>query len=217
MRQGRTGGNGRVQRRGGGASQAVAKAGAALLLTAALFALAGCEDVNWRGTDISDAMPALDFELIDENGQPVDEGDYAGKTTLVYFGFTHCPDVCPTALARLSAAIRELDEPTRDAVRVLFVSVDPERDSPEVLDAYTEAFGPRFIGLTGDKAALDAVTNRYRVSYRLGEPEADGSYDVDHSSAIFAFDSGGDARLLMRDTDPVDSIAADIRRLVEKG
>ncbi|MCA0976322.1 SCO family protein [Halomonas denitrificans] len=181
------------------------------------LALAGCEDANWRGTDISETMPPLDFELVSESGTRINEGDVAGDTVLVYFGFTHCPDVCPTALARLSAALRELDETVREDVTVLFVSVDPERDTPEVLKAYTEAFGPRFVGVTGDKAALDEVTNRYRVSYRLGEPEADGSYDVDHSSAIFAFDAGGDARLLMRDSDSVEAIAADIRRLAQQG
>ncbi|WP_136246921.1 SCO family protein [Halomonas borealis] len=187
-----------------------------LALTATL-ALSGCSDPNWRTTDISEIMPSLDFTLVDENGQTVDADDYLGKTTLLYFGFTHCPDVCPTTLARLTAATKQLDEDLRDDVQVLFVSVDPARDTPEVMDRYTAAFGPQFIGLSGETEQIDALTNRYRVTYSHGEKDDSGNYDVTHSSAVFAFDAEGDAQLLMRDSDPMENIVADIRRLASQG
>ncbi len=183
----------------------------------ATLALTGCSDQNWRTTDVSEIMPALDFTLVDEHGETVNAEEYLGKTTLLYFGYTHCPDVCPTTLARLSAATHRLDDAVRDDVQVLFVSVDPERDTPEIMARYTDAFGPQFIGLTGDTEQIDALTNRYRITYSHGEPDADGSYDVTHSSAVFAFDPQGDAQLLMRDSDPLDNIVADIDRLASQG
>ncbi|WP_192035033.1 SCO family protein [Halomonas sp. YLGW01] len=181
------------------------------------LSLAGCSDPNWHATDISEVMPALDLSLVNEDGKPVEEDDFLGTTTLLYFGYTHCPDVCPTSLARLTAAIKKLDEPDRDDVQVLFVSVDPERDTPAVLKRYTDVFGPQFIGLTGTTAQLHALTNRYRISYSYGEEDANGNYDVSHSSGIFAFDSEGQARLLMRDSDPIDTLVSDIRRLIAQG
>ena len=186
-----------------------------LPLVAALT-LAGCSDQNWRTTDVSEIMPPLDFSLVDEHGETVHAGDYAGKTTLLYFGYTHCPDVCPTTLARLSAATHQLDDELRDDVQVLFVSVDPARDTPEVMGQYADAFGPQFIGLTGETEQIDALTNRYRITYSYDEPDADGRYDVTHSSAVFAFDPQGDAQLLLRDSDPLDNIVADIERLASQ-
>lgn len=187
-----------------------------LPLVASLW-LVGCSDQNWRTTDISEIMPRLDFTLVDENAETVQAEHYLGKPTVLYFGYTHCPDVCPSTLSRLSAATRRLDEALRDELQVLFVSVDPTRDTPEVMDRYTEAFGPQFIGLTGDTARLDALTNRYRVGYDYGDGFPDGSYDVTHSSAVFAFDRQGQARLLIRDSDPLDNVVADLRRLAAQG
>lgn len=179
--------------------------------------LAGCEDPNWHTSDISDIMPELDLSLMNENGQQVEEDAYIGKITLLYFGYTHCPDVCPTSLARMTAAIKKLDEPARDDIQVLFVSVDPERDTPARLRQYTDVFGPQFIGLTGSTAQLDALTNRYRVSYGYGEKDENGNYDVSHSSGIFVFNEQGDARLLMRNSDPIPSMVSDLQRLMERG
>lgn len=179
--------------------------------------LAGCEDPNWHTSDISDIMPELDLSLMNENGQQVEEDAYIGKTTLLYFGYTHCPDVCPTSLARMTAAIKKLDEPARNDIQVLFVSVDPERDTPARLRQYTDVFGPQFIGLTGSTAQLDALTNRYRVSYGYGEKDENGNYDVSHSSGIFVFNEQGDARLLMRNSDPIPSMVSDLQRLMERG
>ena len=189
------------------------------LLLAGLVALllVGCSDQSWRTTDIGDIMPKLDFSLTDEEGKAVQGEDYRGKVTLVYFGYTFCPDVCPITLARLGDAIRKLDDETRDEIQVLFISVDPSRDTPEVLKRYTNAFGPEFVGLTGDKAEIDAVTNRYRVAYEYGEANENGDYLVTHSSTVFAFDREGQAQFLVRDSHPVSDVEADIKRLVAKG
>jgi protein SCO1/2 len=177
--------------------------------------LAGCGEQAWQTKDISELMPPLAFELVDENGNDVNADQFLGKSTLLFFGFTHCPDVCPTTLARLNAATQRMDEATRDDIQVLLVSVDPRRDDAETLRTYTAAFGPQFIGLTGDKEAIDELTHRYRVTYGYGEKDNNGNYDVSHSSAVFAFNDQGEARLLIRDSDPMDAVVADLERLAD--
>lgn len=177
--------------------------------------LVGCSEQEWQTKDISGLMPPLEFKLIDENGNAVNAEQFRGKTTLLFFGFTHCPDVCPTTLARLGAATKQLDDKIREDTQVLFVSVDPGRDDPETLREYTDAFGPQFVGLTGDKDALDALTRRYRVTYGYGDEDDNGDYDVSHSSAVFAFNRAGEARLLIRDSDPMDAVVSDLQRLAD--
>jgi len=179
--------------------------------------LLGCGERDWQTKDISGLMPPLAFELIDEHGNAVTAEAFRGQATLLFFGFTHCHDVCPTTLARLTAIIEGLDEEVGDKVQVLFVSVDPARDDPATLRRYTEAFGPQVTGLTGDTAALEALTRRYRVTYGYGEPDADGNYAVSHSSAVFAFNDAGQAHLLIRDSDSPNAVASDLRRLVTQG
>ncbi len=188
---------------------------AALVVLAALAA--GCGDSHpWKTKDISGLMPDLSFTLTNDNGQQVSAKDYRGKVVLMYFGYTHCPDVCPTTLARLSQAIDQLGD-AADRVRVLFVTVDPARDKLPVLKSYTAAFGPQFVGLRGDDDALKALTKRYRVTYGRGKPDDDGNYEVSHSSAVFVFDGAGKVRLMMRQQDAPDDIAADLKRLVSEG
>lgn len=181
------------------------------------IALVGCTGQDWRTTDISTVMPPLNFKLVNENGKTVTEEDYSGKATLLFFGYTHCPDVCPTTLARLMSIIKQLDKGLRDKIQVIFVSVDPARDTPETLNAYTGAFGPEFIGMTGDKAELDDVTNRYRITYSYDEPDENGNYNVSHSSAVFAFDSQGNPAFMAIQSDPTSDIKADVISLVEAG
>lgn len=188
-----------------------------VLSVLAALVMVGCSDQSWRTADVDDVMPPLDFSLVDENGDNVQAEKYLGKPTLVYFGYTYCPDVCPITLARIGNAINKLDDETRDEVQVLFISVDPNRDTPEVLKRYTRAFGPEFIGLTGEKPAIDALTNRYRVAYEYGEKNARGDYLVTHSSGVFAFDSEGQAQFLVRDSHPIADVEADIKRLIEEG
>jgi protein SCO1/2 len=190
---------------------------ATVLLSTCLL-LAGCgSDADWQTKDISGLMPELAFTLTSENGKTVSAEDYTGKVDLLFFGYTYCPDVCPVTLGRLRAALEQLDPGQREQVRVLFVSVDPNRDDPALLKKYTSVFGPAFIGLTGTTEQLDALTRRYRTTYGYGEPNARGDYEVTHSSAIFAFDKQGEVRLLMRISDSVTAIAEDIKQLLRLG
>ncbi|WP_346840087.1 SCO family protein [Microbulbifer sp. SAOS-129_SWC] len=195
----------------------------ALLALFSLFSLllGGCGDRGWQTKDISGLMPPLEFKLTDENGRMVSAADYRGKPTLLFFGFTHCPKVCPTTLARLAGIARQLGDPEHKGapadLQVLFVSVDPARDDPISLRQYTDAFGPEFIGLTGSKTALTALTRRYRVTYGYGDKDADGNYAVSHASAVFAFDRAGNAQLLIRSGDPTAAVTADLRRLLASG
>lgn len=181
-----------------------------------LAALAGCGDgdAEWNGRDIRGVMPDLEYTLTGETGDTVHAGEYAGNVRPVFFGFTHCPDVCPATLGRLAAAISDLPEKQRDRVRVLFVSVDPKRDTPERLAEYTDRFGPRFVGLTGSRERLTELTKRYHVTYDYGEPDADGSYPVFHSSHVFVFGPEGEVRLLFNQSLSVAEIAADLERLL---
>ncbi len=187
---------------------------ALIIASLALVLLAACSDRSWNGKDVSWMWPPLEFELTSETGEQVTEELFAGRPVAIYFGFTHCPDICPTTLAKLSAAVRQLPEPMAERIQTAFVSVDPARDTPERLADYTNAFDQRMLGLTGSQEQLTALTRRYRISYGYEEPRADGSYDVSHSSSIVVFDSRGDARLMMLDTLEVASIAADLERLL---
>jgi protein SCO1/2 len=188
------------------------------LLTACatmLLALtAGCGgDDSWQTKDIGGLMPELEFTLTSENGETATAEDYRGRVNLLFFGYTHCPDICPITLGRLRGVLNRLPEETADSVRVLFVSVDPSRDGPQSLREYTDQFGESFIGLTGTRDQLDRLTKRYRTTYGYGEPDEQGNYEVSHGSAVYAFEPDGDARLLIRDEDSLESIASDLEKL----
>lgn len=187
--------------------------GAALLACALLPACTSQQ--GWQTHDISGLMPDLAFALGDDRGRSVSAQDYRGKVTLMFFGFTHCEDVCPTTLAQLAQALQMTDK-GRDDARVLFVTVDPARDSTRVMHEYVQTFGPQFVGLRGDSGALDALTRRYRVSYALGKPDARGDYEVTHSSAVFVFDREGRARLLFTAKDTPAAIGQDLRRIISE-
>ena len=168
----------------------------------------------WALHDISNLMPPLDFTLQDSSGQIRHAHDFQGNIVLLYFGYTHCPDICPTTLAGLVSAARSLGK-AADQIRILFVSVDPARDTAAVLQRYQQAFGSRITALSGTTSQLDALTKRYRVSYGLGQADANGQYEVSHSSAVFIFDRDGNARLLVTGSDSTESISADLKRLVD--
>lgn len=176
---------------------------------------AGCaDDVTWQTKDISGLMPELAFTLTSERGETVTADKFTDQVNLLFFGYTNCPDVCPITLGRLRGVLKQLPEEVAEQVRVLFVSVDPERDGPEALRSYTAQFGEHFIGLTGTRDQLDALTKRYRTTYGYGEPDDDGSYEVSHGSAVYAFDADGEARLLIRNSDTTEAVAGDIEQLV---
>lgn len=133
------------------------------------------------------------FDLVDQDGRRVTDRDFRGRLMLVYFGYTYCPDICPTTLLELSGALAELGDTARD-VAFLFVSVDPERDTPEQLKTYVSLFEPAPTALTGSPAEIAAAAKAYRVYYQRHDPDADGSYVVDHST--FAYLMGRDGRLI---------------------
>lgn len=176
--------------------------------------LAGCADDVWHGKNITGLMSQLEFTLTDEHGNRVTEEVFAGRPVAIYFGFTHCPDICPTTLARLTAASRRLPEPLGERLQLAFVSVDPARDGPEQLDTYTGAFSDRMLGLTGTQKQLQALTRRYRITYGYDEPDANGDYEVSHSSAVFVFDAELEPRLMLLDSLDVAQMAEDLERLL---
>lgn len=186
------------------------------LLALAMLASVGCDSsgVDFNGKDISGLMPELKFSLTGQNGETVTEARYRGEAVVLFFGYTHCPDYCPMTLTALAQALKQLSPEQREQVRVLFVSVDPKRDSPELLAKYTSYFSPRVDGLTGDKETLDALTKRYRTAYSYGEPDENGNYLVNHGTAMYGFDRQGKIRVFMRDDQPVDQIAEDLKALV---
>lgn len=183
-----------------------------LVLTLTLLAACSNDAQKWKTTNITGVMPDLKFTLTNERGKTVHARAYRGKINLVYFGYTHCPDVCPLTLSTIGRALGKLGKKGND-FRVLFVSVDPERDTPGALRKYTDSFGSKFIGLTGSQKQLKDVSKRYRVSYSYGKPDAHGNYVVNHSSGIFVFAPDGRVRLLMKYTDGAKAMAHDLRQL----
>lgn len=170
----------------------------------------------WHLADVSGHLPDLDFSLTADDGRPVTGTSFKGHTAFVYFGYTHCPDVCPETMARLMQVITKLG-PDAQNVRILFVSVDPARDTPQALHAYVDAFDPQHaVGLTGTYRQIESIAKRYRVAYQMEKRDPDGSYEVTHSSAVYVFDAQGRARLLATDKDTPDVIAQDVRRVMEE-
>jgi protein SCO1/2 len=189
----------------------------ALVSLALAAGLSACQQQKpWALRDISGIVAPLEFHLTNQDGQTVDGSSYRGKTVLLYFGYTHCPDVCPTTLGTLALALNRLG-PDAGKVRVLFVTVDPARDSVTVLKQYVTAFGPQFVGLRGSDAELQELSRRYRIAYALEKPDRQGNYTVAHSNAVFVFDDKGNARLLGGSDDKADAIAQDLKRLIAAG
>ena len=183
-------------------------------LVALALLLASCGGGGpWQLKDIKRVVPGLAFNLTDDSGRRVSAADFRGRTVLLFFGYTNCPDVCPTTLVKLSAALKDLG-PAAQGVQVLFVTVDPKRDTVEALHRYVRAFGAHITGLRGSQAELRELAKRYRISYSYGEPDASGNYEVTHSSAVFVFDAGGDARLLVLPDSGQKAIAHDLKRLL---
>jgi protein SCO1/2 len=189
----------------------------AVLVLAGLLAACSQNTTPWGLKDITGLMPSLDFTLIDaSNGATVHGNDFRGKVVLLYFGYTHCPDVCPTTLSLLGHAVAALGDDAAQ-VRILFVSVDPGRDTLAQLKTYAAAFGPHVVGLRGSETALNALTKRYRITYGYGKPDEHGNYEVSHSSAIYVFDRGGESRLLAGPSDSAPVVTADLERLLKTG
>jgi protein SCO1/2 len=189
--------------------QAASRVAVALLAGALL---AGCGDeARFRLTDVTGAKFGRDFALTDHHGTPRRLADFRGKVVVVFFGFTHCPDVCPTTLAELAAAMRELGEQARE-VQVLFVTLDPERDTPAVLRQYVPAFHPAFLGLHGDAQAIARTASEFKVFYQK-QPAAAGGYSLDHTAGIYLFDRQGRLRVFAQQGQEMAALLHDIRLL----
>lgn len=180
--------------------------------------LTGCDQAQkWHAMDVSGSTPALDFTMTRAaDGKLVTARDYRGKIVLLYFGYTYCPDVCPTTLANFAEILERLG-PDAERVRMLFVTVDPNRDTPKALAEYVKNFAPQIDGLRGTPDQLAALARRYRVVYSVEPETKDHPYEVTHSSAIYVFDSSGAARLLVASlgstTPDIVGTAADLKRL----
>jgi protein SCO1 len=150
------------------------------------------------------------FRLTDHNGRTVTETDFAGKPFLVFFGFTHCPDICPTALFDMSETFRRLGADA-DKVAALFITVDPERDTAEKLKDYVQSFHPRIVALTGSQADIDAVTKAYKA-YARKVPLDGGNYTMDHSAIVYLMDRNGRFVAPFNLKRPADEAAKDLRK-----
>jgi protein SCO1/2 len=188
----------------------LAMAAAVLAGAAALSAIA---IVLWpRGGEVAVAPSAVGgpFKLTDQNGRAVTDADLKGKPFLVFFGFTNCPDVCPTALFDMSEVFRRLG-PDAEKVSAIFISVDPARDTPEKMKDYLQSFHERISALTGTQADIDAVTKAYKA-YAKRVPLENGDYTMDHSAIVYLMDKNGRFVAPFNLKRPADEAAADLRR-----
>jgi protein SCO1/2 len=191
------------------------------LMALSIMFLAGCSDPTqkWSLYDVSGHLPDLRFSLSGEGNKTITEQDLKNKTVLMFFGYASCPDICPTTMAQLTEVLEKLGDDAKD-VRIIFVSVDPHRDTPDVLQAYVNAFNKNAIGLTGNEKQIAALARRYRVAYQIEKPKPGDDakiYDVTHSRGVFIFDKTGRARLLAPDTEKVDVVTQDLRQLLLMG
>ncbi len=187
----------------------------------ALLALAACGDKaadqarapQFANTDVTGLGYARDFALTDHHGQPRTLADFRGKAVVVFFGYTQCPDVCPTTMAEMAAVMQQLG-PLADRVQVLFVTLDPERDTQELLSKYVPAFDSRFLGLYGDQEATEKVAKEFKVFYQKVPGKEPGSYTLDHTAGSYVFDPQGRIRLFVRHGQGPEPIAHDLKLLL---
>jgi protein SCO1/2 len=180
-----------------------------------LAVLAGCDSAPrtpFNGVDVTGAKMGDDLGLKDPAGKVRSISDFRGKVVAVNFGYTQCPDVCPTTLSDLNKAVKKLGA-DGSRVQVLFVTVDPKRDKPELLREYVPAFNPSFVGLYGDEAATRKVTDDFKI-YAQERPGANGTYTVDHSAQTFVYDPQGRLRLVIGFGATPDAMASDFRLLL---
>ena len=173
------------------------------------LALTGCSDAApWHMTDITGGMPKLKFHMT-SGGKPVTAEDFRGKVVALYFGFTYCPDICPGTLANLTDALARVNSPD---TRILFVTVDPDRDTDQVMSDYAAAFTPQMVGLRGGRNDLANLARTYRIAHSVdkGPP-----YEVNHSNAVYFFDREGRTRLVTTDTSNTAAVAEDVRKLLQ--
>jgi protein SCO1/2 len=189
------------------------------LLLAALLALAACKrDLSPQDVNVIGMVPALELSMTDvTTNKPVTAADFAGHVTLLYFGYTNCPDVCPATLYNVDKILRRLG-PSGAGIKFLFVTVDPDRDTPAILAQYAALFGPQIEGLRGTPDQLFSLARRYRVVFSVTKPTATTPYQVTHSAAIYVFDAQGQAQFLIAGLDTpnpdIPGITADLQDVI---
>jgi protein SCO1 len=185
-----------------------------VVLIGLVVTLMGCvRSAQFSATDITGADWGRDFHLIDHSGKPRRLADFKGKAVAIFFGYTQCPDVCPTTLSGMAEVVKLLGA---DGARlqVLFVTLDPERDTPAVLSRYVPAFNSSFVGLYGDLASTTATAKEFKVFFEKQPGVSPGSYTIDHSSPTYLFDPQGRLRLYVAYGTPPQKIAGDIQQLL---
>lgn len=190
----------------------------AKLLTsiALVLSLGACNDqkISFHGVDITGADYAKNLNLSDQNGQARTLNDFAGKVVVVFFGYTQCPDVCPTTMQEL-AEVKRLLGPDGDKLQAVFVTVDPERDTTELLKAYIESFDPSFVALRPTPEQLPAVAKEFKIYFKRVEGKTPTSYTMDHSAGSYAFDTQGRVRLFNRYGSGAKVLAEDLKLLLK--
>ena len=185
-----------------------------VLLGAVALAACSPDKPSFRSIDITGADYARDFQLTDHNGQQRSMADFRGKVVVVFFGFTQCPDVCPTAMADLVQVKAALGS-EGDKLQALFITVDPERDTPEVLKAYAGNFDPTFLGLRPSLEQLPELTRHFKIFYKKNEGPTPRSYTLDHSAGSYVFDPQGRVRLYTRQGMSAAGLTEDLRLLLK--
>ena len=195
---------------------AMARAAAFSFALALALCLAGCGrgGPQFQTSDVTGAAMGRDFALTDHNGKARTLADFRGKVVVIFFGYTQCPDVCPTTLATLAEALRRLG-PDAAKVQVLLVTVDPERDTPNLLSHYVTAFDPSFLGLSGDAEATARTAKEFKVLYQKQPGRTPDTYTMDHSAGTFVFDPQGRLRLYAGHGQSADVFAHDLRELLQ--
>jgi protein SCO1/2 len=189
-----------------------------VLALAAAFGLSACDKLaskppSFQNTDVTGLPYASGFSMTDHTGKARTLADFKGKVVVVFFGFTQCPDVCPTTMAEMATVMKELG-PKAEQVQVLFVTVDPERDTRELLAQYVPAFDKRFLGLYGDAAQTAAMAKEFKVFYAKVPGKTPGSYSMDHTAGSYVFDKEGKVRLFLRHGQGAGPIVHDLRQLL---
>jgi len=186
------------------------------LIALALGGLAACEQQSspsFNSVDITGANYARDFSLTDQDGHRRTLADYRGKVVLMFFGYTQCPDVCPTTMADMAQVKARLGV-QGDKFQVLFVTVDPERDTQQLLAQYVPSFDKSFVGLYGNADETANTAKEFKVIYQKVPGKTPSTYSIDHTAGCYVFDPHGRLRLFVKHSQSIDSIAADIKRLM---
>ena len=182
-------------------------------IAAGLLVACGQPAPQFNNVDITGADFGKDFRLNDHAGKVRQMTDFRGKVVVLFFGYTHCPDVCPTTMGEFALVMRELGNDA-GRVQVLFVTLDPERDTPALLAQYVPAFNPAFLGLYGDAAATRDTAKAFRIFYEKQPGKTPDSYTLDHTAASYVFDREGRLRLFVRYGQKGAELVADIRKLL---